>query len=293
MCVIGNPEPFEGVLRSLEAQSIQSLGALDDLEKSLQQDTKKHAIVVYANPVMVLGDKLQAGGGMTEATANWRDSTERLLSLFRRDRRRITLIDGHAAQRAPELLERLLGDRLSRQLDLAGKPQTDDEPAGLPQLVAAQALHQDEVAAALVSELEASSLPLGPAYRIDVDALIADGLSHATKGAVETMREENDLLMLQLHQVQEELEIQCSKNRRLQEEQREIRAGAKKAALVRDGVQAEFNEAREAWGADRKALADELEWNASTLTALRRSLSWRLTAPVRRVLGLFMGDSKL
>lgn len=301
--VFGDPMAFGGLVRALEGQGLQRAEALDGIENGLRQDADTRAVIVYPNPVILLAGQLQAGKRMGDAIAAWRDTTERLLVLFRRDRRRITLIDGHAAQRAPDLLQRLLGERLSRPLKVAeegGAPGDAAEPAGLPQLVAAEALRQEEAAAALVAELEASSLPLGPAYRINVDAIAADGLTSADTAELDELRKENELLQLQLQQTQAELQALILENRIMKNERKsssseveQARTEAGKARLARESLQAEFNEAREAWTAERTALTDKLKWTADDLAAVRRSLSWRLTAPIRRVLGLFVGDSKL
>lgn len=301
--VIGDRERFSALVRTLEGQGFRLLDELDDLGSVLRADAAGSTVVVYPNPVLFIGEMLKAGESTNRALNTWRETTEQLLSRFRQDRRRLTLLDGHAAQAGPELLHRLLADRLPRSVNATGTAeglQADSEPAGLFELVAAQALRQDETAAALVAELEASSLPLLRAYSIDVDAVLASGLPGTDTSDLDELREENELLFLQLHQVQEELEAHFLENQKknndlsnLKAEVYKARGDAKTARDGRDESQAEFVEARETWEADREALASQLEWHAATLTAVRRSLSWRLTAPVRRLLGLFIGDSKI
>lgn len=309
--VAGDAAAFGGLVHALENQGLRLAGALEDVETRLREDALARAVIVYPNPVMVLGAKLQAEEAMADSLQGWRESTERLLTLFRRDRRRITLLDGNAAQCAPGLLSQLLGARLSLSIAIAedaGASQPDTEPAGLPHLVAAQVLRQDDAVATLIAELEASSLPLGPAYRVDVDAIVADGLAGEGRSEIDALGEENELLLLQLHQVQEELEAHFLESRKLIDAEthqaradarqaradvQQARAETKQARLARNSLQAEFNEARRDWKAERKVLTDKLKWSANDLAAIRRSLSWRVTAPLRRVLGLFVGGSKL
>lgn len=307
--VAGEPKAFEGLVSALNTEHFQRHDELDAIVDGLAQNSSARSVIMYPNPVMVLGEKLQAGETLDEAIEDWRAETERLLAVFRRDRRRITLVDGHAALNTPDQFWRQLAARLPIALSADHFEQSAPElqPAGVPHLVVAQALRQDEGAAMLIAELEASSLSLGPAYRVDVDALVGQGVAGVSSSELDEVREENELLLLQLHQVQEELEAHFLENRkysgRLDEVRAEAdkarvdadkaRAEAEKARLARNSLQAEFNEAREAWSQERKALTDKLSWTTNDLAAVRRSLSWKLTAPVRRVAGLFIGDSKL
>ena len=304
--VAGAPAAFEGLTRSLAAAPFQSVSDLDALVADLVGNPKAQAVVIYPNPVLVIGTRLEEGDKPADAIEAWRRDTERLLGVFRRDRRKVTLVDGHAALAAPALFHRLLDARVP--FSVGGLPDeeagADGELAGLPHLIAAQALRQDDVAAPLVAELEASSLPLEPAYRIDVDDLVEKwATAVAATGsspADEELAEENELLLHQLHTVQEELEAHFLENRRfdsrldeMQAEAKRARVAAEKARLARRSLQEEFNEAGAAWKEERKALTDRLTWTANDLTAIRQSLSWKVTAPLRRVLGLFIGGSKL
>jgi hypothetical protein len=89
-------------------------------------------------------------------------------------------------------------------------------------------------------------------------------------------------LTIELTRIREELEAHAVENLKLENVQ-----------LARKSLQEELEESREEWAEERKALADKLSWAADDLAAIRQSLSWRLTSPLRRVLGLFTGGTKL
>jgi hypothetical protein len=299
--VAGAVAGLDGLARSLSAGPFQRADDLGALAEGLAANPSGRAVILYPNPVMVLGARLQSGDDTATAIEDWREDTERLLQVFRRDRRKVTLVDGHAAMADLALFHRLLGSRLTVATGETegGGVKADSTTVGLPHLIAAQALRQDEMAAPLAAELDASSLPLGPAYRVDVDRVVEEWAA-GPASASDDLQEENELLLQQLHTVQEELEAHYLENRKagerfeaLEAEALQARTAAKKVRLARKSLQEEFNEARAAWTEERKSLTDRLKWTADDLAAIRRSLSWKLTAPLRRLLGLFTGGSKL
>lgn len=271
---------LDALLRGAGAVEVKEL---DSVIEQLERDPNFRAVIVFPNPVLELGDRLEAGEPFEQGIATWSAAMEGVLAAFRRDRRRITLVDGEAARRAPDRLIPLLNERsLALPGQAAGAVQALARAAELKHLIAAQALALDETAAALHTELVASALPLGPAYDIDLDALFEEQRAGANAAEQADLRAENEQLSIQLSRVREELEARVVENRTLE-----------KIRLAKNSLEEELEESREAWSEERKALGDKLSWAADDLAAMRQSLSWRLTSPLRRVLGLFVGGTKL
>jgi hypothetical protein len=291
LCLPGNPERLAPLVETLREHGAPFEQEIDLLEQRLAQNPAARALVVFPNPVMYLVAQLEQGDALSAALAAWREQAEPLLALFRRDRARITLVDGHAALSATDEFYRQLETRLGMAVQTPDDPRAgaELESAGLLHLLAAQALTQDDAAGALLAELEASSLALGPAYRVDVQAILEQRSAPVSDPELDDLRAENALMRLQLRQLQAIYETQVLGDRRLEE----LRADTKRARLARKSVETDFKEAREAWREERKLLTDKLKWTADDLAAIRRSLSWRVTAPLRRVAGIFLGRSKL
>ena len=289
--VAGKDTSLEPVVEALGKQAVQLEGHMGSVVRTLERDPNARALILFPNPVVAIAGQLDEGVALSTALTAWREETEVLLAMFRRDRARITLMDGHAALGAPDEFSRQLETRLSlpaqlpEQALLAGA----QDPAGLLHALAAQALSQNDAAGALQAELEASSLVLGPAYRLDIQALIDERAAPSSAPELSEIKEDNELLRLQLCQLQAGYESLVLEYQRLDESG----AGNQRAKLVKQSVEADFSEAREAWREERKLLTDKLKWTADDLAAIRRSLSWRLTAPLRRILGIFLGSSKL
>ena len=277
------------------ASSDDSLGALlraagavevSDLEsvvERLEREPGFRAVIAFPNPVLEIAGQLKDGESFEQGVAVWRETMEPVLAVFRRDRRRITLVDDEAARCAPDRLLPLLNERsLGLQDQPAGSIQAVAKAAKLKHLIAAQALALDDAAALLHTELEASALPLGPAYRIDFDALAREQRAAANVAEQKNLRAENEQLQIQLSRIREELEAHIVENRKLE-----------KIRLAKNSLEEELEESREEWVEERKVLAEKLSYTAEDLAAMRQSLSWRLTSPLRRILGLFMGGTKL
>jgi hypothetical protein len=289
--VAGDRSRFEPLVHALGELGARLESDVDAVTGALVRETGGRVLVLYPNPVMTLAGRLDQGDSLSATLNAWRNDTERLLALFRRNRSRITLVDGHAALEARDEFRQQLGNRWSLAIPALDAECTEDPRHGLGflHLVAAQALEQDEAAAALLAELDASSLVLGPRRRIDLQALIDDTSPRAVSPEFEEIRKENELMRLQLRQLQAVYDSRVLGDRRMGE----IRTEIKRARLARKSIEADFSEAREAWRAERKQLTDKLKWTADDLAAIRRSLSWRVTAPLRRVLGIFLGGSRL
>ncbi len=272
-----NGDPLEKWLRSAGARPGPDLAALGD---ELGAAPDLYAVLLYANPAIDVAQSLDAGA--EPALDNLAAAMGEVLSVYRAHRRQLTLVDIDAARAHPGALRDWLGDRLewSSSMPEAGEASM---PTPLALAVARTLLRDDERLGALLAELEASSLPLpSPA------APAVAGLLEALAGAREAVeqqaeapepvvdpaiQEEKALLMLQLERVQKALESQLTANRGLERRVQEL--------ADRPGPE------------ELDALHERLKWTAQDLESVRNSLSWKLTAPLRKLLGLFKGHTEL
>jgi hypothetical protein len=289
--VAGDRSLFGPLADVLDEAGVRLESDVDAVARSLVSEPERRALVLYPNPVMTLAERLDQGESLSATLNVWRNDTERLLALFRRDRSRITLVDGHAALDDQQEFRQQLGNRWSLAIPAqdAERPEESRHGLGFLHLVAAQALAQDAAVAALLAELDASSLVLGPRPRIDLQAIIDEKFLRVVGPEFQEIREENELMRLQLRQLQAVYDSRVLGDQRMEE----IQGESKRARLARKSIEADFSEAREAWCAERKDLTDKLKWTADDLAAIRQSLSWRITAPLRRFLGMFLGSSRL
>jgi hypothetical protein len=155
---------------------------------------------------------------------DWRESARHLLQLVHRESSRYLLIDTAEAAAAPDALVRTLARRISplpdTQLTFDGMAQPDSLCIALAQYLSSA----DTALADLFCELHAASTPLGEdtgsasaedsaaeesvqRYRALLAAANGPDLERPSNIAeLEALREENELLLLQLHRVQEQLE---------------------------------------------------------------------------------------
>lgn len=166
-------------------------------------------LILHCRPELAIANAMQLGTGPEAALQQWQDTTAAILAFFRRNRRRTTLIEVSSALRHPEKLAEHLGPHLEQPLQAPEDtfPATET-PSLLMQALAAQMVAQAPELAALMSEAEASTLPLDEQtwQPVPVDIAALQQQQQANEQSLAETREENELLLLQLHQVQEELE---------------------------------------------------------------------------------------
>lgn len=248
---------FASVPRSIttglcSAENFQAAEAL------LESDA--HVLVLYSSPAEALARAALQNASPDEALEVWCGEAERLLKLFRHDRRRCVLIDADQAVAAPDDFKYFCADRFGWTPDA---PEPTSDPARLSSHVVA-AMTMALVAKAprarsLVEELAASgqhfvdlsrSTDFGAAFQ-EFNALLAD--RRKALRAEETIAR----LRAHLHLVQSQLEA-----RFYEAELKSVAAVEKRYAAVR---------------AQKDALAAEI-------AALKSSTSWKLTAPLRAIL---------
>jgi hypothetical protein len=291
--------------------------ALARAREELFDGSNVHLLLVYRDPTRAVAEAIAEDDAISpeEAATEWLEQTEPLLALFRGARRRILLVESRAASTHPEKLMEALNRRLGLSLEpahaeVASNVEEDSSPIDpVLLLIAERACHHVLEVRQLVSEVEASALPLGnpadsptidlsstvQAYReksqvaperaaikkleAEIDRLktelqekqnknreLEERAEAQSKDAdrIADMEEENELLLMQLHQVQEELESYFLQNQDLERKFREVQA--EKQEFERKARQA------------RNMLSD-----------VHGSLSWKITAPIRWLLRALLG----
>lgn len=165
----------------------------------------------------------------------WQDEHERLLEFYLKYPERCLLVNARQAEANPAALVQQLSQRLNFTLEVniahlpahVNRQASSIAPATLARYVAAKTLQEHvKPLTPLFNELKAAQQPLAePDAQADEDgnvfstaevslaSLLKDyqrrcerDLTESDRKALEELKEENDLLLLQLHQVQEELE---------------------------------------------------------------------------------------
>ncbi|MGM0855820.1 MAG: hypothetical protein ACQEW0_01895 [Pseudomonadota bacterium] len=178
----------------------------------------------------------------------WQAEHERLLAFYLKYPERCLLVNARQAEANLSALVEQLSQRLNFTLDVniaqlpmhANSQALGTAPATLARYVAAKASHEyAKTLAPLFNELKAAQQPLAePDAQEDEDgnvfstaevslaSLLKDyqrrcerDLSESDRKALEELKQENELLLLQLHQVQEEFESTYLAKQKLEEQQ--------------------------------------------------------------------------
>lgn len=359
--------------QSLRAASATLLGAclppvllsVEEMEARpefwLEELQVARLLMFHTRPETALVAAMAQDCAPDEALMQWIAAAETLVQTFRRNRRRVALLDVECALSAPIDFLRNCKTWLGLQ------PQPYSAAASMPErvgsdmqyLIAAQMVAQSPRLADLIAELEACSLPIGePAvspiidcaalyaiqreeqerrriveeehiqYRIlaeeraerltaiecardeavarlregenrlaDFEARIKvlaeidrpdtkltgehEKKANATEQARSELAQENELLLLQLHQVQEELEIYHMKlkaaNDKLRNAENEIRSY---------GQQLRSSKAK------LESMERKLKFRERRIRYMEESRSWKITAPLRNAIKLFSRASR-
>jgi len=288
-------------------------GVFDRAAQVIAENPKAVGLLVYPAPTRFIASALEQGSDPAEALNEWLRLTEPLLTAYRQARRRNLLVERDAALANPAGLVSELNRYLGCSLKVPDETHKADpevkrdfDPVFL--LVADQTCHQNMRARRVAAELEASSLPLQSSTEsqaVNVSAALRSYLTQRQQALQQssTLREENELLFAQLHQVQDELESLFLKNRE---------SGQKIERLEREKAQQNHDQKEEnellilqlqqlqenlgSYSIDNERLRKEVdeirhanEGLQNTVDALYSSMSWKITAPIRRILRPFMG----
>lgn len=193
------------------------------------------AVLFYARPEHFLARALSSGSEPDGRMEEWKNAAEALLAVFRQNRPKVLLFEDEAARKKPEAVRALVSQRLRTDLQLisGGSEQDSPAPTAVEQALAARYVAASPELSDLAGELEAAAFPLAAAapdnavsvmeawreYRelqselekLKSDQQIATENPPVAPTAGDTdhakeLEEENEVLLLQLHQAQEELE---------------------------------------------------------------------------------------
>ena len=214
---------------------------------------------------------------------DWYASNRVLLGFRRRYRDRALLFDAEAACRQPQAFREAC-ERIGLVLQPATQAPPLESASVLERLIARELLSEDELTARVQAELEASAQPLEPS-RIELVELAPTALIDryrqlqslsAVNDVHKEVLQENELLLLQLHQVQEELEAVFLHKQALEETQREnaeqLQAQREESERLRQQLDEESRQSNE----ERQRLTQALEQQErayATLEATKEELS--------------------
>lgn len=178
--------------------------------KTLEHEAA-HLTFIYDSPECFIAKALEKGDSLDSAVGSCREYIESILNVYRGNRRRITLMELQAVTANPtaalEVIERRAGVP-SKQLDSHHSYNSQADVGDVASLVAACLQEEDYDLKRVVKELAASSALNGD-HRTESVArrlLALRDESSARIGEAKRKEAENELLLLQLHQLQEELE---------------------------------------------------------------------------------------
>lgn len=213
----------ERLLETCDAPSVIDAGDVttpESLEFWISEFADTHLLLLHTRPESRLAEAMEKRLDPVTALDEWRAAARKLLQVFRRNRRRVTLVDVDCVIAAPNVFlqwcDTYLGLKSTRW---AGQDSPGpDRDFHLYQLIANQIVAQSSETQALLSELEACSLPIGDpsrpciidcraAYHNHIDLLSRSQATRVwNKKQLANAQHENEVLMQQLHQTQKELE---------------------------------------------------------------------------------------
>ena len=177
-------------------QPTQSLSTLSALLSSLASEQMLWLAVVQAEHF--LAEALESGGTLVEASRQWEQQTKTLLDIQRQQRKKLQLFNIHQALAQPAQFRQLVSQTLTTIHDYPEHPISNN----FSLLAACQYLVQHPELQALNTRLQAIVLPLcdSETLTINIEQILLQNHS------VHSAAQERDLVLAQLHQVQEELE---------------------------------------------------------------------------------------
>ncbi|NDY96289.1 hypothetical protein [Wenzhouxiangella limi] len=321
--------------------SQDQIGDLAEVSDWMAEHPQGHLLLLMRLPVVAVARRLGEGMAPKTALAQWLESAQPVLAVIRRHRRRVSLLFAEPALADTPALLDTVSQRLQLQLqEVPAQAAAPALPSAVLRMMAENAIWQSSEARNLAAELTATALPLRSAQNIllpAIDQVFAEyrhsvdttsrvelektrqklqQVQHKAQTA-EELKEENELLLTQLHQVQEELQSHF-----LQAKQSEEKLA--QAQKQYDQLRKQLESAGQESGKNDPALQDlqeenelllqqlhhvqeELEhyylqstqqaspWQDTaelhaahdTIRAIYNSYSWRLTRPLRWFLRVF------
>ena len=301
-------------------------GPMENWPEWLAANPQGHLLLLVPIPSLAVARMLAQGTAPEKALGAWMESVQSVLQVVRPQRRRVTLVFAEAALAAPQAFLDALSQRLQLQLNPVGAhDQRREMPGALLRMMAENAIRQSAEARQIATELEASALPVESvefAAGVAIEEVFqeySEGNEVSARAAGE-LREENELLLAQLHQVQEELEskflqaqqlegklAEVEKQRseeaqkftavadsdpRLQDLQEENELLLQQLHHVQEELEHYYLQSTQINSAEVAELQRRLQAAEETVQDLYSSKSWKITRPLRWVLDLLTGGSK-
>ncbi|WP_019627316.1 hypothetical protein [Thioalkalivibrio sp. ALJT] len=279
-------KPLDSWLKAaaLEAEQPWSESVVSNIagvKKVLEQYPFAHVVVSYTSPDEWIARLLTAGLAPSRALESWRNDMDQLLALYGQHHSRLTLVRWELLLERSAWFMEQLSERSGIHLREPGAVTVPplEEAQGesrlrvvMHRLLALQALDQGQ-AFELVKEVEACSLPLDKKaagldaldqwydeledLREEMLSVVVENKHGESESELERVREENAILLEQLHQVQETLE-------------RNVRAKNEQVGRI-------------------KNLEADIYSKKAKLKEIYGSRSWKITAPLRKTLNVFRG----
>ena len=233
LSIIGHPGGAYATAQQLLAHSpFQALRCADlDHEQTLQAALadSDHTLLVYCPPGLALADALEhdSEADRDQTLQNWSDKARTLLRHFLLNRERCTLVNELALLYTPSQVLAALASKTGQSMASAPAAVSEPTPQPLLEALGTSLAYADQQSAGLYRDLETVADVNGDvAVRQHLTSLRAAVLEITAKLAApqnsteapanqtaaqphestQELQEENELLLLQLHQVQEELE---------------------------------------------------------------------------------------
>ena len=281
----------------------------DHLEAALSEDAARCALL-WQNPVEAAATAMETGRNLNEVTGAWLTNAREVLAVFRRNRRRLLLVDTRLlTPRATEAEREALCSRLQiKTLTIATK-EPDGPARQMARMLAGLVLPQIPALRQCLDELEASSLPVAPEIPSVGDlTAAADLFKHIAEQAarVDDLGKENALLKTRAGLQQEEaghlleehrfaglalekslaraladLRTEARSRVKLQEEHDGLREKHRLANLAAEKALARATADLRAGEEARAKLQEERDGLVERLHQIFASTSWRVTRPLR------------
>jgi hypothetical protein len=264
---------------------------------ALKEGDSTHGILFYEAPQKRMAEAIGRGESLQAAISEYKNYAASILQHYRGHRRQLTMLDSEATLSNPnqaiKAIEKHTSVRCANPVSLPNRSLLANADV-LAHMTATSAVHEHYDLKLLVNELEAGSVIL-PSHEAPSHSQrlleLRDELETAAKDS-RCKESENELLLLQLHQIQEELETYYNKYQELENSIAALRDSSSKEI---ETYYNKYQELENSIAALRDSSSKEIEtyYNKyqeleNSIAALRDSTSWKLTAPLRRFAGIIL-----